>query len=141
MVAPPITYKDNLFTRLGGTNAFDFLIICHCERIQNDPTLYSLFGEMKLSDLMALQKELITVALLKPSSNISALKSRMVLRHYRLFELGLNETHFDMVVKHFSGALYDSWQSDEVVELCVRYLVELRHIFQENGMAMKEATE
>eukprot|EP00980_Cylindrotheca_fusiformis_P031565 scaffold26562_cov103-Cylindrotheca_fusiformis.AAC.1 len=133
VVSPTITYKDNLFSRLGGTTGLDFLTISYCERIQDDPRLRSLFGKMKLNDLMALQKELIMIALLKPNANIANLKSRIVLRHYRLFELGMNETFFDILVNHFSGALHDSWQSREVVTLCVKYLVELRPIFQENS--------
>ena len=53
--------------------------------------------------------------------------------HYRLFEMGLNETHFDRLKEHFTSSLYDCWIEDDVIEISKKHFKNLRIIFKENG--------
>jgi truncated hemoglobin YjbI len=135
-----VTYKENLLERIGGASSLDFLIISYCERIQDDPTLELFFGNFNLKSLTVFQKELVMAALVKPDSEdiAATIKARVALRHYRLFELGLNESEFDTLVGHFSGALRDCWLTEDVVELCETYFTELRPIFKENGNSIQQ---
>jgi truncated hemoglobin YjbI len=139
MVDFPVNYKENLLERIGGASSLDFLVISYCERIQDDPNLKQFYGNFNLKSLTVFQKELVMAALVKPDSEEDAatLKARVALRHYRLFELGLNESDFDTLVGHFSGALRDCWLTEDVVELCETYFTELRPIFKENGKSMQ----
>ena len=61
---------------------------------------------------------------------------KVTLRFHRLFELGFNETHFDILEQHFSDALLDCWSRDAVTKPCKKYFGELREIFKLNGKAV-----
>jgi hypothetical protein len=139
MVAFPVNYKDNLLERIGGMSSLDFVIISYCERILDDPNLERFYGNFNLKNLTVFQKQLVMAAIVMPDSedNAATLKGRVVLRHYRLFELGLNESDFDTLVGHFSGALRDCWLTEDVVELCETHFTELRPIFKENGKSIQ----
>eukprot|EP00980_Cylindrotheca_fusiformis_P012250 scaffold2986_cov82-Cylindrotheca_fusiformis.AAC.2 len=135
MVATPIKYKDNLFERIGGVCNVDFLIISYCERIQDDKSLSRFYGNFDMKSLIALEKELVMAAIIEPSSKSEAsnILSRVALRHYQLFEQGLNQTHFDALANHFSGGLRDCWLADDVVADCEKYFGGLRSLFEEHG--------
>lgn len=141
MVVAPVYFKDNLLERIGGASNFDFLIISYSERIQDDESLHRFYGHIQLYNLNAFQKELVSAALIQPTSKSSAdaLKTRVALRHYRLFDLGFNETHFDALSRHFSHALLDCWQDDDVIVLCEKYFQEMRPIFVRNSCSAKRS--
>lgn len=135
MVAAPLNYKDNLLERMGGSSNLDFLTISYCERIEDDSSLEVFYGKCDWKNLICLQSEMIMAALLKTDSQSDAdsLKARVSLRHYRLFELGFNEAHFDTLANHFAGALRDCWISDDAIKRCDLYFKELRPLFESSA--------
>lgn len=139
VAAQEIIYKHNLLERIGGTSNLDFLIISFCERIQDDSTLKKFYGNFDLPSLIVFQKELLMAALVEPATESDAenLRTRAALRHYALFERGLNKTHFDMLAVHFSGSLRDCWLNDDVVADCEKCFGELRPMFKEHGKTVK----
>lgn len=128
MVSHPVKYKDDLLERIGGTGIFDFLIISFSERIHDDPRLSRFYGNFSLDHLIAFQKELLMAALLEHASEEDAhnVLTRVTLRHYRLFELGLNEDHFDSLCHHFSCGLHDCWVPSDVAKDCETHFRSLR---------------
>lgn len=130
-------YKDNLLRRIGGMSSLEFLVISYCTRIQDDASLQQFYGNCALKNLITIQKEFLMAALLKSSDEAQS-KSRAAIRHYRLFELGLNETHFDALFNHFSGSLRDCWLASDVIEDCEKHFNSLRPVFQEHGSSMKQ---
>lgn len=133
-----VEYKDDLINRMGGEENFDFLVISFSERIQDDRSLSNFFGNFDLKSLTYLMKELLLAALLEPNTknDVDALKRKVSLRFHRLFEMGFNERHFDVIKEHLSGALHDCWSRDDVIEPCKEHFAELRDIFQTHGKAV-----
>eukprot|EP00980_Cylindrotheca_fusiformis_P006396 scaffold1366_cov91-Cylindrotheca_fusiformis.AAC.2 len=138
--APAIRYKDNLLVRLGGSANLDFVIESYCEHIKDDPSLDRIFGKVRRKKLAILQRELIMAAIIEPqsASEAKALHESVVLNHSPLFEIGMNEKHFDILFHHFSDALRAWWTlSKHVIMLCEKYFKELRPIFKEQAKLRK----
>lgn len=135
MPAATTNYKDNLLSRIGGSYSLNFLVISWCKHIQEDSSLKEFYGDYSLDNLTGLQQKLLMAAFVEPANKAEAknLRSRVTMQHYRLFESGLNETHFDKLSVHFSSALRDCWQSNDVIEDCEKYFKELRSLFHGNG--------
>lgn len=135
MMQTQFVFKDNLLERFGGAAAFKFLIIAYCERILSDDELDRLFGNFTLNGLIPIQTDLLLAAFvdtMSTSDELADLQGRVTLSHYRLFEMGLNESHFDRLQEHFTSSLYDCWLEDDVVELSKKHFKSVRVVFEEN---------
>eukprot|EP00980_Cylindrotheca_fusiformis_P021111 scaffold8104_cov75-Cylindrotheca_fusiformis.AAC.1 len=90
-------YEDNLLNHVGGAEQFEFLVQSYCERILNDPSLNMFYRHFKLANLAIFQKETLLATFLVPSSERQAIqfRTRIVLRHHQLFQMGFNGIHFD----------------------------------------------
>jgi truncated hemoglobin YjbI len=132
-------FKDDLVDKICESE-FDFLLISFCERIQNDARLQRFYGSYALKSLMTLQKELLLVAFWDvPKEDTEVLKGRLVLRHHRLWQLGFNERHFDILRQHFVDAMRDCWIDNCLLELCKISFDELRPMFKEHGTTFRMA--
>lgn len=71
-------------------------------------------------------------ALVEPEGEMEthSRRSRVALHHFRLFQSGLNESHFDVLSKHLKYALEDCWASDDVIQDCERHFASLRPLFE-----------
>lgn len=136
----PLLYKDNLLEKLGGSNQFDFLVLTYCEAVQDDPKLKRFFGNYTLRELMEAQRVLLDAAFLQitPERTEDYVRNSVVLKNYNLFERGMNEKHFDRLLKHFTGALRDCWVQDDVLDLCTKYFTEVRSIFEDHGRRVED---
>jgi truncated hemoglobin YjbI len=136
-------YNDHVVQRMGGEATFDFLIVSYCERIQGDPRMRRFFGSLTLHSLTFLQKELVLMAFIKPSAEnkIDAIKSKVTLKFSPIFELGLNDTHFDILEGHFSAALYDCSSKPDVIQTCQKLFATLLPFFQKNAIALLQEQE
>eukprot|EP00980_Cylindrotheca_fusiformis_P012249 scaffold2986_cov82-Cylindrotheca_fusiformis.AAC.1 len=78
-------------------------------------------------------------AFLDPESTdeVYKIKSRVALRHFRLFQRGLCEKHFDLLSEHFADALRDCWLPQDVIGLCLNGFQQMRPMFEENGQEVK----
>jgi truncated hemoglobin YjbI len=133
-------YKHDLIAKIGGQSQFDFLIIDYCETIREDPFLQCFFGNFDLHSLITLQTEMLDTAFLDVSEvEAVGLRNHLALRHYRLFEMGFNEQHFDVLEEHFQEAMRDCWVEDDIMEALKKDYNELRPIFRKNGEIMLEA--
>lgn len=142
-VAKLSKYNDHVVERMGGEATFDFLVVSYCERIQGDPRMGRFFGSLTLHSLTFLQKELVLTAFLKPTDDNDAdsMKSKVTLKFTPIFELGLNETHFDILSSHFSDALYDCSSKPDVIQKCQKLFDTLLPFFRENANSSREQGE
>jgi truncated hemoglobin YjbI len=132
-------YKHDLIAKIGGQSLFDFLIIDYCEIIQEDPFLQRFFT-FDLHSLIILQTEMLDAAFLDVSEvEAEGLRNQLALKHYRLFEMGFNERHFDVLEEHFQEAMRDCWVEDDIMKALKKDYNELRPIFRKNGQGMLEA--
>jgi hypothetical protein len=67
------------------------------------------------------------LAIAKLPDDVDA-RTRLALRHYKLFDMGLNQTHLDVVGSHFVDALEDSWVEQDVIDDVMRCLGSFRFI-------------
>lgn len=132
-------YSDDALKRIGGSKKLDSLVIAYCQKIEDDPRLSEFFGNFEEKNLAVFQKLVVTVALVAPKSaqETETMKNRVLLRHYQLFQLGFDETHFDILAKHFSRALHECIVSEDVIELSAMQFRALRPIFQVDRMPTK----
>mmetsp|Transcript_112616 Transcript_112616/g.168521 ORF Transcript_112616/g.168521 Transcript_112616/m.168521 type:complete len:187 (+) Transcript_112616:86-646(+) len=134
-------YKSNIMERLGGQSVFDFIVLGMVERLQQDSSLDGFFSNYG-SSLESLQSAVLTAMFTKHADDYDV-DGFILLRFYRILELGFNETHFDTLVKHFIESLQDAWVEDDVFEDAVRIIKSFRPIFvnTEGKAAEEEAAE
>lgn len=133
--------KENLIEFLGGKETFEVLIISYCDRIHEDENLAPFFGNFNTKELANFEKDFLIAAFADPGSRDTHNRVHhcVALHHHRLFEIGLNETHFDMIKLHFLQALEDFFSDNDVVESCSTHLNGIRCVFEENGKRVKES--
>ena len=61
----------------------------------------------------------------------------IVEKHHRLFDMGLDETHFDLVVQHLLETLKSMWIEPEVLDDIVKLLGPFREVFVRAGREEK----
>ena len=59
-------------------------------------------------------------------------------RHKKLFDDGLNETYFDVVMDHFEATLKELNVHQEVIDAAVEVVMPLRDVFVEGSLEAKE---
>eukprot|EP00980_Cylindrotheca_fusiformis_P016221 scaffold4822_cov73-Cylindrotheca_fusiformis.AAC.2 len=122
---------EKLIHTLGDTDTYDDLIGSYCSRIQKNKKLEPFFGNFDSGSLISLQKVFLVAAFadLASKDKQDQLHRRVLLFHHRLFELGLNEIHFDMLKHHFLDALREFTANKEVYESCSTRFESLRYVF------------
>lgn len=100
----------------------DELVEIFCERTIADDYLMIFFNGLNVTQFKAHQVKLVRVALNLTPQDIDqprSLSKQLQQSHRHLFEMGLNETHFDRVVEHMTSALRD-------LDVRPRYIDEIR---------------
>ena len=87
-----------------------------------------MYGTFDIASLKILQKEFLILAFAWHPANYDV-RGAIELHHYRLFEMGLNGSHFDMLMFHFVEALRDSWAGQDVIDDAVALLEPFRIVF------------
>lgn len=58
--------------------------------------------------------------------------------HFRLFEMGLNETHFDMVAGHLVTSMKELAIPEDLITDVVAVVVPLREVFEDEAKKQAE---
>mmetsp|Transcript_32002 Transcript_32002/g.77726 ORF Transcript_32002/g.77726 Transcript_32002/m.77726 type:complete len:210 (-) Transcript_32002:2436-3065(-) len=125
--------RDILIEQLGNENSYKVLVNKFCNHIRDNDDLMPFFGELDTESLVKLEEEFLKAAF-TPQEGKSRRAHRRVSRlHKNLFEMGLDETHFDVLKEHFLDALNDFCLEDDAYEACSNDLDALRYIFEENA--------
>ncbi|CAB9530862.1 Group 1 truncated hemoglobin [Seminavis robusta] len=67
--------------------------------------------------------------------------SLLLTRHRSLFDAGLDESHFDIVAKHFTDTLEEMNVDAELIKEALDVVTPLRNIFQEGARQAKKRKE
>lgn len=112
-----MTYKNDIFNRLGGECQYDMIIVNFAESLIKNRILTKFFGQFSLESLTKLQREVLDLALLEQSEEeeVKTIR-RVLLLHYRLFENGLNGSHFAAIREHLVSALHSVWADSDVID-------------------------
>lgn len=118
-----------LFERLGGTEAVRAVVDDFYDRVLADAALAPFFEGKKVASLRYHQLRFLKVAFTHVPDDLDVPKM-MIDKHRRLFESGLNETHFDKVAGHLVAALTDAGVSSELIAEAAAIVVPLRRAFE-----------
>jgi hemoglobin len=131
--AEKLEYSNSLLYRMGGEDALETIILTFYERIMKDPQLHPFFASINMASLRAHQKRFMIMAFseIPKDFDVAAI---IIERHYRLFNMGLNETHFDLLVAgHLVAALQQMGVQQEVIDEVVGILGPFRKVFVKAG--------
>lgn len=107
-------------------------------RVGADELLVGFFDDVDIAVLKVHQKRFFSMAFTKFPEGLSVPRS-ILCHHQLLFELGLNESHFDMVAKHLVAALKECGVKEEVINEAVSIVVPLRQVFEDGAQKSAEA--
>ena len=127
-------YKNNIVERLGGIRQYEMTALHMGESMMKDPDLKRFFGSAAADDLCALQMSVLDLALGDMDNGTrNFLLNRATLRHYRLFQEGLNGTHFALIQNHLEAALRESWADADVIDGVLALFKPLQESFYMKG--------
>ncbi|CAD8181451.1 unnamed protein product [Paramecium octaurelia] len=111
-----VIQKKTIYERLGQSMAIDFTVDKLLQKLQNDPKLKSFFVKTDMKKLNSQMQAFLTMLFGGPSNYTG----RDMLEAHR--GLGIDDTHFNLVVKHLSDTLVNLALPEdivaEVVEVC-----------------------
>ncbi|MEZ5691441.1 MAG: group 1 truncated hemoglobin [Rickettsiales bacterium] len=113
---------SSLYERIGGENAVDAAVEIFYYKVLNDNRVNHFFKNIHISRLMAKQKAFITFAFGGPSK-YTYWQRGLRNSHRESVKNGMNDTHFDMVLKHLTDSLKEMMYPEEIIDE-VREIVE-----------------
>jgi hemoglobin len=128
--------SDSLLCRLGGKEHLETAIFDFYKRSKADPKLGSFFQDVSMKMLRAHQTQFMIMAFtdIPEDYDVAAF---IIERHYRLFKIGLNETHFDLLAGHLVAALQQMSVAQTLIDEVVQRLVPFRKVFERTGREEK----
>ena len=135
-----MTGKDErtLLTRLGGEAALKAAVDELYFRLCCDEQLLPFFKGVDMDFLKHHQQRFLGLAFTKIPENVDV-ADRLTKAHARLFDGGLNETHFDLVAKHLVETLESLGISKDLIDEVLEVVAPLRVIFAKNPTASTDA--
>lgn len=106
---------------------FLYIVEAYCDRIRNDNSLDPFFGDMDKNRLISLQQEFLFAAFLRQRERNCRLNM------CEIFERGVSDAEFDVLVEHFHQALSNSSVPEDIFDTCQLYLRETRQGCQANN--------
>jgi hemoglobin len=126
------TTNGFLLDRLGRPEVLTKVIDDFIVRVAADTTLVGFFAGVDLTVLKLHQKRFFSMAFTTIPTGISV-ENNIRNHHQRLFDLGLNENHFDMIVVHLIAALKACEVDEDVIHKAGKIVLPLRSIFEEGA--------
>ena len=130
-------HLQTMIEKLGGRSSWKFLIMTMIELIRQDEILKLVFKGKEREDLVDMMTNLIKMTFSyhskdnMPEDNV---RSRIIMRNYSLFELGLNSFQLKKLQAHFESALHNTWVEGDLFDQCVERFAELRRVFEEEAL-------
>jgi hemoglobin len=125
--------KEQLLDRLGGPAALKEAVHEFYGRILFDEELAPFFEHTDMDKLRAHQYKFMEIAFTEIPEGLDVVKY-LSDTHARLFEKGLNATHFDLVAGHLVGALKNLKVEEEVINEVVARVGPLRAVFDKEPL-------
>lgn len=120
--------KHIMLEKLGGKTVLQEATDKFYDRQIHDERLLKFFKGADLTILKWHQFNLMGIAFTALPDNFDAL--HLILnRHKKLFDEGLDETYFDVVMEHFQGTLKDMKVNDAVIKDAMTVILPLREVF------------
>ncbi|CAJ1957899.1 unnamed protein product [Cylindrotheca closterium] len=121
--------KVSLLSKAGDPNAVDVAINGFVDALFNDDELKPIFEKYSKPHLKAHQQRLFLMAITDLPADFDY-KSFIMERHYKLFDKGVNEKHFDLMVKYLNEALATLSVDPEIAGGINAHLAPFRDVFE-----------
>lgn len=129
--------KATLLERLGGQTALRAAVDEFYKRLIDDERLERFFVGVNIDRLKRHQYNFMSMAFTKVPDGFDVEKL-VLTKHERLFQMGLNEGHFDIVAGHFVGTLRGMGVKRELIDEAVGVIAPLRVIFVEAAAEVEQ---
>mmetsp|Transcript_6989 Transcript_6989/g.11603 ORF Transcript_6989/g.11603 Transcript_6989/m.11603 type:complete len:260 (-) Transcript_6989:383-1162(-) len=124
------TIKDrHLLSRIGGPTALEAAVEIFYEKLVADKSLAKFFEGIDVNSLKNHQRRFLTLVFTEIPKDLD-LALVMQGTHARLFDMGLNERHFDTFVGHLVATLKDMQIKKKFVDEVVAVMAPFRPIFE-----------
>jgi hemoglobin len=132
--------KPYLLDRMGGDAALDAAVDGFYDRVLADKKLKAFFKGADVNKLKNHQRRFLKMAFTKIPSTYNVPKI-MLDKHQKLFEIGLNENHFDIVAGHLVDTLLSLGVTQDCVDEAVSIVGPLRSVFEEGAAVVLANTK
>jgi len=122
--------NQSVFQRLGGGPAVKAVIDDFYTRIMDDKGLEKFFAGVEMSTLRKHQFMFMKTIFTKIPDNADVM---ILNKHKRLFPMGLNEKHFDMVAGHLVASMNAHSVPDNLIDEVVAIIGPLRAVFEKGA--------
>lgn len=130
---PVASSNTTLFQRMGGIQAVKAVVEEFYTRLQQDEQVAEFFQAVSIAHLKRHQVEFLKIAFSHIPDTLDV-NSLLLEKHKRLFQnMGLNETHFDIVAMHFVGACESHNVDASLIEEAVGIITPLRVVFEDGA--------
>ena len=122
--------QAHLLERIGGEPALKAAVNEFYTRLVVDKELERFFVGVPLDVLKSHQEKFMRLAFTNAVPADMDVADHMRTKHYRLFAMGLDETHFDKVATHFVETLQHLGVSQSLIDEAVGHIAPLRAVFE-----------
>jgi hemoglobin len=129
-----------MLEKLGGRRVLRVAIDKFYEKQINDERLMCFFYGVDVEIIKWHQFNLMSIAFTEIPVNFD-LKELLLTRHKRLFDVGLNESHFDLVAQHFSDTLKEMNVDPTLSEEALEVVMPLRDVFAQGAREAQERSK
>lgn len=134
------TTTSSLFDRMGGDDAIHAAVEEYNYRVRHDKELEKFFVGTNAEFLKRHERRFFTMAF---SGRLPGHVHKVLMeRHRRLFDMGLNEHHFDLVIfKHMVDSLKHLNVQQDFIDEAIAVLAPLRPVFEDGYKLYYENNE
>ena len=129
-----------MLEKLGGQRALRRAIdIFYAKQIADDRLMY-FFRGVNVEIIKWHQFNLMSIAFTAVPENFD-LPDLLLNRHGRLFDMGLDETYFDIVAQHFKDTLVEMDVDPDLIKESLDVVMPLREVFAQGAREAQERTK
>ncbi len=125
-----------MLEKLGGQDTLRKAVDIFYEKQLSDPALKAFFEGANIQILKWHQFNLMSIAFTAVPEQLDV-AALIMAKHQRLFDEGLSEEHFDIVIKHFRDTLRELDVDDSLTEEAVAVVMPLRQFFAQGAADAK----
>jgi hemoglobin len=122
-------FDRSLLSRLGGEDALEAIVDKFVESVAVDDELKPFFERVNKKFLKAHQKSFLTAVFTEIPKDFDV-KAYIIERHHKLFNKGVTEKHFDLIVQHLEEALAGCRIDPRLITETKDHLAPFREVFE-----------
>ena len=135
-----IDSEKTLLDRIGGSAALNLTVELFYDKLVLDRDLSVFFEDINMAQLRNHQKKFLSLALTEVPEDVDVPKF-ILEKHQKLFSIGLNESHFDMVAGHLVATLQELQVRTALIDEIIATIAPLRSVFEQGAKQFVERSK